>query len=46
MQVLLNYGEHYFENGGSKGVYTGLWAAVLLTRVSYFTYASYLEVYW
>jgi len=43
-EVLLNYGERHFENGGSKGARTGLWAAVLLTcgefeRVSYFTCA-------
>jgi nuclear pore complex protein Nup93 len=39
-EVLLNYGERHFENGGFKGARTGLWAAVLLTcgefeRVSY-----------
>jgi hypothetical protein len=47
-EVLLNYGEHHFESGGSKGARTGLWAAVLLTcgefeRVGGLTCAFYLD---
>ena len=46
--VLLNYGEHHFESGGSKGARTGLWAAVLLTcgefeRVGGLTCTFYLD---
>jgi hypothetical protein len=49
-EVLLNYGERHFENGGSKGAPTGLWAAVLLTcgefeRVGGFTYAFNPDLY-
>jgi hypothetical protein len=49
-EVLLNYGERYFESGGSKGARTGLWATVLLTcgefeRVGGFTNAFYPDLY-
>jgi hypothetical protein len=49
-EVLLNYGERHFENGGSKGAPTGLWAAVLLTcgefeRVGGLTYAFNPDLY-